>query len=42
LRTGDKRAALVSAKEGLKLAIAQNNPEYIRMNKQVLYEAGLN
>lgn len=40
LKTGDKRSAIISANEGLKLATAKNNPEYIRMNNEVLHDAG--
>lgn len=42
LKTGDKKSAIISANEGLKLASAENNAEYIRMNKEVLYDAGTN
>jgi hypothetical protein len=42
LKTGDKQAAIVSANEGIKLATAANNAEYIRMNKEVLHDAGVN
>ncbi|HEY4197397.1 MAG TPA: DUF2911 domain-containing protein [Mucilaginibacter sp.] len=42
LKTGDKKSAIVSANEGLKLASAENNAEYIRMNKEVLHDAGAN
>lgn len=42
LRTGDKPAAIVSANQGLKLALAVHNDEYIRMNKEVLHDAGVN
>jgi hypothetical protein len=41
LKTGDKKSAIVSANEGLKLATAENNAEYIRMNKEVLRDAGV-
>jgi hypothetical protein len=40
LKTGDKKSAVISANEGLKLASAQNNAEYIRLNKEVLHDAG--
>lgn len=40
LKTGDKKSAIVSANEGLKLALAQNSQEYVRMNKEVLHDAG--
>lgn len=39
LKMGDKAAAIVSANEGLKLAMAEPNAEYIRLNKEVLAEA---
>lgn len=39
LKLGDKAAAIASANEGLKLALAEPNPEYIRLNKEVLAEA---
>jgi hypothetical protein len=39
LKMGDKPAAIASANEGLRLASAEPNPEYIRMNKEVLAEA---
>jgi hypothetical protein len=42
LKTGDKKSAIVSANEGLKLALAQNSQEYVRLNKEVLQEAGVN
>ena len=42
LKTGDKKSAIISANEGLRLASAQNNAEYIRMNKEVLRDAGVN
>ena len=42
LKTGDKNSAIISAKEGLKLASAENNAEYIRLNKEVLHDAGAN
>jgi len=40
LKAGDKAGAIVSANEGLKLAMAEPNAEYIRMNKEVLADAG--
>ena len=40
LKMGDKTAAIASANEGLKLAMAEPNAEYIRLNKEVLAEAG--
>lgn len=42
LRTGDKKSAIISANEGLKLALVQNSQEYVRMNKEVLHDAGIN
>jgi hypothetical protein len=39
LKSGDKAAAIASANEGLKLAMAEPNAEYIRLNKEVLTEA---
>lgn len=42
LKTGDKKSAIISANEGLKLASAQNSPEYVRMNKEILHDAGVN
>lgn len=42
LKTGDKKSAITSANEGLKLALAQNSQEYVRMNKEILHDAGIN
>jgi hypothetical protein len=42
LKTGDKKSAIISANDGLRLASAENNAEYIRMNKEVLQDAGAN
>ena len=39
LKMGDKTGAIASANEGLKLAAAEPNAEYIRLNKEVLAEA---
>lgn len=39
LKNGDKKSAVISANEGLKLALAENNAEYIRLNNEVLKEA---
>jgi len=39
LKMGDKAGAISSANEGLKLAQAEPNVEYIRLNKEVLAEA---
>ena len=40
LKTGDKKQAILSANEGLKLAQAENNAEYIRLNNEVIAAAG--
>lgn len=42
LKMGDKKSAIASANEGLKLASEENNAEYIRLNKEVLRDAGGN
>ena len=39
LKMGDKASAIVSANEGLKLALDEPNAEYIRLNKEILAEA---
>jgi len=39
LKTGDTKTAVLSANEGLKLAQAENNAEYIRLNKEVIAAA---
>ena len=39
LKMGDKAGAIGSANEGLKLAMAEPNAEYTRLNKEVLTEA---
>lgn len=39
LKMGDKAGAIASANEGLKLAMAEPNAEYTRLNKEVLAEA---
>jgi len=39
LKMGDKAGATTSANEGLKLAMAEPNAEYIRLNKEVLAAA---
>lgn len=39
LKNGNKQAAIAAANEGLKLATAEKDQEYIRMNKEVLQEA---
>jgi tetratricopeptide (TPR) repeat protein len=40
LKLGDKQSAIASAKEGLRIANDDKNAEYIRMNKEVLHDAG--
>ncbi|MHA4810922.1 hypothetical protein ACX0G9_22635 [Flavitalea flava] len=40
LRQGDKTGAITTATEGLKLATDGHDTEYIRLNKEVLAEAG--
>ena len=40
LKLGDKAAAIASANAGLKLAMQEPNAEYIRMNKEILADAG--
>ncbi|SHM98764.1 DUF2911 domain-containing protein [Mucilaginibacter sp. OK098] len=42
LKTGDKKSAITSANEGLKLALAENSQEYVRMNKEILHDAAIN
>lgn len=39
LKSGDRESAIATANEGLKLAMAEPNAEYIRLNKEVLAEA---
>lgn len=39
LKAGDKTSAIATAKEGLKLAEEEKNPEYIRLNKEVIAQA---
>lgn len=39
LKNGDKAGAIATANEGLKLAMAEPNAEYIRLNKEVLADA---
>lgn len=39
LKKGDKQAAIATAKEGIKLATDSADPEYLRLNKEVLAEA---
>jgi hypothetical protein len=40
LKLGNKKGAIISAKEGLAIAERDENAEYIRMNKEVLRDAG--
>jgi hypothetical protein len=40
LKSGDKKGAIATANDGLKLATAQNSAEYIRLNKEVIEAAG--
>ncbi|MES2375635.1 MAG: DUF2911 domain-containing protein [Bacteroidota bacterium] len=40
LKMGNKKGAIMSAKEGLFIAEKDGNAEYIRMNKEVLRDAG--
>jgi hypothetical protein len=42
LKRGDKAAAIASGKEGLRIATEQKNSEYIRLNTEVLKDAGVN
>jgi hypothetical protein len=39
LKSGDKKAAIIYANEGLKISKTLNNTEYIRMNTQALHDA---
>jgi hypothetical protein len=39
LKAGDKKGAILTANEGVKLATAENSAEYIRLNKEVLADA---
>jgi len=39
LKAGDKAGAATTAEQGIEIATQQNNPEYIRLNGQVLAEA---
>lgn len=39
LKAGDRDGAIATANQGLKLAMAEPNAEYIRLNKEVLAEA---
>jgi hypothetical protein len=40
LRMGDKNAAIAAAREGIKLAKASNDDEYVRLNQAVIDQAG--
>jgi hypothetical protein len=40
LRMGDKAAAIAAAKEGIKMAQATNDDEYVRLNQAVIDQAG--
>ncbi len=40
LKMGDKAAAIATAREGVKMATSDGDTEYIRLNKEVLAEAG--
>jgi hypothetical protein len=40
LRMGDKAAAIAAAKEGIKMAQANNDDEYVRLNQAVIDQAG--
>jgi hypothetical protein len=40
LRMGDKPAAISAAQDGIKLAQAANDQEYVRLNQQVIDQAG--
>jgi hypothetical protein len=42
LKMGDRAGAIATANEGLKLAMAEPSPEYIRLNKEVLAQAQKN
>jgi hypothetical protein len=42
LKAGDKTGAISSAKQGLQIATDNNNAEYIRLNKEVIAQAGGN
>lgn len=39
LKAGDKKTAIATATEGVKIATDENNAEYIRLNKEVIAEA---
>ena len=41
LKAGDKNSALITAKEGLKIATESKNVEYIRLNNEAISEASL-
>ena len=40
LKAGDKQGAVETAKQGVEIATQQNNPEYIKLNSQVIEQAG--
>jgi len=40
LKKGDKNAAIATAQEGIKAAIEMKSDEYVRMNQEVITEAG--
>lgn len=40
LKAGDKQGAIETAKQGVEIATQQNNPEYIKLNGQVIEQAG--
>jgi hypothetical protein len=40
LKKGDKEAAIATAQEGVKAATEAKSDEYLRMNKEVIAEAG--
>jgi hypothetical protein len=40
LRMGDKNAAIAAARDGIKLAKASNDDEYVRLNQAVIDQAG--
>jgi hypothetical protein len=40
LRMGDKAAAIAAAQEGIKMAKATNDDEYVRLNQAVIDQAG--
>jgi len=42
LKMGDKKGALVTARQGYDIAARENNAEYMRLNKEVIAQAGAN